>query len=274
MRPTIRRDAILEIVEKEKQVTVEALAAKLDASKETIRRDLISLDACGVLQKYHGGARLRQPAINAELGEGKFKTRLSQNRDAKRAIAKAAAALFADGDSLFIDTGSTTVVFAEELAKLSDLTVITNSTAIVGQLTRANNIHRIYLIGGEFSPDASETVGALAIDQIRRFNAQHVVLTVGAVQAPGILDFDLRETEIARAMIEQAQHVTVLADRSKFDRAGVFGVASLDAIDRIVTDAEPPAAIADALRKAKVEVVVAPSTESVPVKATRRASRR
>lgn len=257
MRLSARRDAIVEIVDKEKQVTVEDLALKLDASRETIRRDLASLDAEGLIQKYHGGARARPPTDRAAISEGRFKTRLSENREAKRAIAKAAADLFADGDTLFIDTGSTTVVFAEELARLKDLTVITNSTAIAASLAKAEHRHRIYLIGGEFAPDASETVGALAVEQIKRFNAQHVVLTVGAVQTSGILDFDLKEAEIARAMLEQSQTVTVLADHSKFGRAGVFHVAPLGAIDRLVTDSSLPNDIGDALRKAEVDLIVA-----------------
>lgn len=263
MRPSIRRDAIVEIVEREKQITVEGLAAKLDASRETIRRDLTSLDAEGLIQKYHGGARVRPLMERAAIGEGRFRTRLSENRDAKRAIARAAVNLFANGDTLFIDTGSTTVLFAEELARLSDLTVITNSTAIAESLTRAEQRHRVYLIGGEFAPDASETVGALAIEQIKRFNAQHVVLTVGAVQTSGILDFDLKEAEVARAMIEQSQTVTVLADNSKFGRAGVFQVAPLETIDRIVTDAQLPVKLGEALGSANVETIVASTTDGV-----------
>lgn len=257
MRLSVRRDAIVDIVEKQKQVTVEDLAAQLAASKETIRRDLASLDSDGLIQKYHGGAKARQATDKAAIGEGRFKTRLMENREAKRLIARAAASLFSNGDTLFIDTGSTTVLFADELAKLSDLTVITNSTMIAATLARAEQRHHVYLIGGEFSADASESVGALAVEQIKRFNAQHVVLTVGAVQDAGILDFDLKEAEIAQSMIEQAQTVTVLADHSKFGRAAVFNVARLETIDRIVTDSGLPADVGDALGKANVEVIVA-----------------
>lgn len=259
MRISIRRNTIVEIVEREKQVTVERLAAQLDISKETVRRDLTFLAGDGLIQKFHGGAKVRTTMDGTAIGEGRFRTRLLENREAKRAIARAATSLFASDDTLFIDTGSTTLVFAEELARLTDLTVITNSTAIAASLARAEQRHHVYLIGGEFSFDASETVGPLAIEQIRRFNAQHVVLTVGALQTSGILDFDIKEAEVARTMIEQSQTVTVLVDHSKFDRAGVFSVAPLDAIDRIVTDVELPPHLDEALRKANVETVVASS---------------
>lgn len=260
MRVSARRSAIIEMIAQKKQITVEELALAFKSSRETIRRDLASLDAGGLIQKYHGGARLRAAPSRITATEARFKTRLSENNEAKRAIANAAATLFRDGDALFIDTGSTTVIFAEALSRLQNLTVITNSTAIAALLAGAERRHRVYLIGGEFAPDASETVGALAIEQIRRFNAQHAVLTAGAIQPSGILDFDIKETDIARAMIEQSKTVTVLADHSKFGKAGVFQVADIASIDSIVTDAEPPADFRDAFRGAGVNLVVAMET--------------
>lgn len=257
MKIAARRDAIIEIIEREKHAAVEDLASALDASKETIRRDLAYLDSLGRLQKYHGGARMVVADAAPEAAEGRFRKRLQENRAGKKSIARAAARLFRDGDTLFIDTGSTTVIFAEELARLRDLTVITNSTAIAATLTKAGNRHCVYLIGGEFAPDASETVGALAVEQIRRFNAQHVVLTVGAALGAGIFDFDLKEAEIAKAMLEQAQVATVLADRGKFGRAGVFQVAPMSMIDRLVTDAPLDAPLSAALSGVDVELIVA-----------------
>jgi DeoR family glycerol-3-phosphate regulon repressor len=83
------------------------------------------------------------------------------------------------------------------------------------------------------------------------------VLAVGSVETVGILDFDVREADVARAMITQARSVTALADASKFGRRGLIKVASLDAVSRVVTEADPPAEIASALRDAGVSVIKA-----------------
>jgi DeoR/GlpR family transcriptional regulator of sugar metabolism len=177
----------------------------------------------------------------------------------KRAIARRAAALFQEGDTLFVDTGSTTMYFAEELSTRSGITTITNSVSIAAIMARGSDGTRVFLIGGEYRDEAAENIGVLAIEQISRFSAQHVVLTVAALDQRGAMDFDLQEAEIARAMIEQAREVTVILDSSKFEKTALFGVCPLATIDRIVCEAPPSTQLADALRAASVEVVIGES---------------
>ncbi len=260
MRPSMRREAIVRIVGDTGQVTVEDLAQQLGSSRETIRRDLASMDKDGLVRKYHGGARALAPSVvdnpsNPEVTEGRFATRMHENRDGKRAIGKAAAALFREGDVLFVDTGSTTVVFAEYLAQLRGITVITNSLKIAEIMGAANAGHRVFMIGGDYDADASENLGALALQQIGQFHAEHVVLTVGSVHERGVRDFDLREAEIARAMIANADRVTVLADASKFSRPAIFDVAEIGKIDRIVTDVPPAPGMTKVLEASGVSVI-------------------
>ena len=157
---------------------------------------------------------------------------------------------------MFVDTGTTTLLFAEELAQASGLTVITNSAAIAALAARSTS-NTTFLIGGEYRADGTESLGPLAVEQIGRFHAVHAVLAVGSVETVGILDFDLKEAEVARAMIAQARSVTVLADASKFGRGGLIKVAPLSAVERIITEAEPPRGIASALRDAGVSIIVA-----------------
>lgn len=255
MGPEQRRDRIVDLLRERERVSVEFLAAELAASPETLRRDLAALASRGVIRKYHGGASLPEP-----LGEGAFHTRLSEHPREKRAVARRAAALFQPGDTLFVDTGTTTVVFAEELARGTGLTVVTNSATIAQLIGRSGN--RAFLLGGEYRDEAAQTLGALAVDQIRHFHAGHAVLTVGAIEPTGLMDYDLCEAELARAMIAQAQTVTVVADASKLGRRGLFLVCPLARIDRLVIDAPPTGALADALRAAAVEMILAePSPE-------------
>lgn len=256
MRPHERHEEIIRLVTRRGEVGVDQLAEELGVSRETIRRDLVGLDELGRLQKFHGGAKLRSVAATEIGGEGPFAARMAENLAAKRQIAKAAASLLSPGDSLFIDTGTTTVLFAEAVAGLSGLTVITNSTRIAS-LVSSGGDNKVFLIGGAFSMDASETVGSLAVEQIARFRARHAFLTVGALDSTGLLDFDEAETQIARAMIERVETVTVLADASKFNKRGIFEVTGWDRIQRLVTDDEPPANIAQAMEAAgAVEVIV------------------
>jgi DeoR/GlpR family transcriptional regulator of sugar metabolism len=256
MRPTIRRERIEQVVRERERVTVDALAELLGTSRETIRRDLTDLAERGRVRKIHGGATMSEPKVPDTDFEGSFQGRLLENADAKRAIARRAIQLFQPGDTLFVDTGTTTLWFAEELAAAAGLTVITNSAAIAALAARGAS-NATYLVGGEYKADGTENLGPLAVEQIGHFHAIHAVLAVGSIESVGILDFDVREADVARAMIAQARSVTVLADASKFHRGGLIKVAGLDAVARIVTEAAPPDEIAVALSDAGAEVILA-----------------
>lgn len=262
MRPTDRRDVIVDLVREHERVTVDFLAHQLTTSCETIRRDLTELAARGLIRKFHGGATLPDLAGIGLKAEGSFQARMQENLREKRAIGRRAAALFSPGDTLFIDTGTTTVIFAEELARLSRLTVITNSLSIAQTIARGEG-NRAFLLGGEYSDDASENLGTLAVEQVSRFHATYAVLTVGAIEPDGILDYNLNEAEIARAMVAQARHVTVLADSAKFGRSALFQVCPLAVIDRLVVNGAPEGAMSEALRAAEVEMILAPAADGI-----------
>lgn len=249
--PEQRRTMIMDAAREKGRILVTDLAQALSASNETIRRDLNELAASGVLRKFHGGACL--PSL---VKENPFAIRMSEQTSGKRAVAHAAARLFVDGETLFIDTGTTTLFLAEELAKLKDLSVVTNSSAIAASLSRNNN--SVFLLGGQYQPDAGETTGAATIEQIAAYRATHTVLTVGAIHPrDGIMDFSVGEAQVARAMIGQADRITVVADRTKIGRSAFAKVCGLEAIDRLVTDVPPPPEMTDALLGAAVEVIVA-----------------
>jgi DeoR family glycerol-3-phosphate regulon repressor len=253
MRPHERQEKILELLRDNGRVKVDALAEMLNISPETIRRDLTNLASEGLLWKVHGGASLPQPN-----GEGPFQIRMTERLREKRAIARAAAGLFHPGDTLFVDTGSATVLFAEELSRQSGLTVITNSVMIAQIMTRSRNGHRAFLIGGEYSDEAMENLGALAVRQVSQYHAVHAVITVSSLDVDGAMDYALEEAEIARTMIDQARSLTVIADSTKFQKMGLFRVCRLDELDCLVTEALPNDALTEALDKAGVDVHIAP----------------
>src|SRR5262245_37132571 len=129
MRPVERRRKILELVNHSARVTVDDLAESLKTSRETVRRDLSLLSDQGLLRKIHGGAKAAQPATQSAQ-EGTLGERRATAMAEKIRIGRRAAKLFHPGDSLLINCGTTTIFFAEELARLGPFTAITNSTMV------------------------------------------------------------------------------------------------------------------------------------------------
>jgi DeoR family glycerol-3-phosphate regulon repressor len=253
MRPDERRRQIMDLVRQHGRVIVDELAGLLDVSRESIRRDLNVLSTRGLVRKFHGGAEY--PRAD---GENAYRVRMTENVQAKRQIARRAAALFSQGDTLFVDPGTTTEYFSEELAKVAGVSVITNSSAIALNLSGAGVDNQVYMIGGQFHSDRAASYGALAVEQIRLFHASDAVLAVGAINAnAGITNYLIEEAEVGRAMSSRARRVTVLADSSKVGKTALFEVCPLEHIDRLVTERRPEGGFAAALSKAGIEVLVA-----------------
>ena len=250
MRPVERQARIIDLVRTRGRVTVDELVRDFSISAETIRRDLTLLATTGKIQKIHGGA-----VPPRDFGEGAFAQRMRQNTAAKRLIARQTHRLVSPGDTLFIDTGSTTLAMAEELNRIDDLTIVTNSTAIARVISSANESARVYLLGGAYSEDNRQTCGAMAISQLDGFHGDLSIITVGAVAAGvGVMDYNAAEAEIAAAMIARSDRTVILADASKFDRVAPFVVASFDRIDNLVCDSAPTVALAASLEQAGVKV--------------------
>ncbi|MEO3428578.1 DeoR/GlpR family DNA-binding transcription regulator [Pelagibius sp. CAU 1746] len=248
--PKLRREKIAEAVRRHGKVSVEQLALRFKTSHETIRRDLAALAETGSIQKFHGGAKLP-----GRQEEGPFRERMVLNAVAKRVIAEKTARLIAPGDTIFIDTGSTTLMCAEEIAKIGGLTVITNSTRIAAVMSGGGNRTVIFLLGGRFDGDNQETVGPTAISEIQSFHADHALITIGALDAAaGATDFNFDEAQVARAMMENADNLIVVADASKFQRRAAFAVCPLERIGALVCDRVPAGALAGELAAAGVSV--------------------
>jgi DeoR/GlpR family transcriptional regulator of sugar metabolism len=253
MRPKERQDEILSIVEQRERVSVEQLAATLASSRETVRRDLARLSEAGLLRKVHGGAIRLQTAQ-----ESPFDRRLGFRRGEKARIARTAARLLSPGDSLLVDAGSTTVLFAEALAQVGGVTVITNSPLVARALWRGPKTTEVYLLGGRFNGEVNETLGPITLEQIGGLSTDHAMLTIGAIDGAGrFMDFNADEAYVARAMIERARSTTILADGSKLGKTALFEVCDATRVARLVTDAPPPQPIQNVLASQGVELVIA-----------------
>lgn len=251
MKPNERQLKITDIIRREGRITVDELAVTFKSSPETIRRDLSILALSGKVQKIHGGAK-----SSSLQGEGEFQQRMSRNVAAKRYIAEKASKLISSGDTLLINAGSSTVIFAEELTKISNLTIVTSSLDIAKVMGVNKNGTKVFLLGGEYSRDNQQTLGAIAILQLQQFHVQHVILPIGCIDASvGFTDFDASDVAVAQAMISHADHSIVLADSSKFNHTAPFVLGKLDQVDRLVTESLPDKNLLGALRKSCVEVI-------------------
>ena len=246
-----RHAEILKVLEEQGTVSISALAERLSVSLETIRRDVKPLTDMGTVMRVHGAVGLA-----GQVGEAPFQRRMRDNAAAKRAIARAAAALIHDGDSVMLDTGTTTSFLARELTQRRRLTVVTNSSDIARTLATVNG-NRVYMAGGELRSDSGAAFGQSALDFIRPFTVTHAVISAGAIDARGVMDYDLAEAEFARAVLACGEHRITVTDATKFGRRGLITVAGFDAIDTLVTDQTPNAEIGAAITQGGASVIVA-----------------
>ena len=247
-----RQSQIMEAVRLRGACTIGELAGELAVTGETIRRNIQPLVARGLVRRVHGGIVLPEG-----FAEPPFQRRMREHREAKLRIAEAVAAMVADGDSLMLDTGSTTAYVALALGRHSNLLIITNCLEIARTLTSRNG-NRVYLAGGELRADDAAIFGPAALEFVRQFEVDHAVLSIGAVsRRAAFMDYHLCESEFSRAVIGQAAHVIVAADQSTLGRRAAIKVCDADAVDVLVTDAAPPAPYRPRLHAAGVEVRVA-----------------
>jgi DeoR/GlpR family transcriptional regulator of sugar metabolism len=243
-----RQSDILKTLQEMRQVDVTELAQRFGVSGMTIRRDLAELEESGQLQRVHGGAVIRRaPAYGA---------RSSIRASEKGAIARAVAQLIEPGAAVGIDSGTTCHAVAAELARRSDLTVVTN--ALHAAVTAREGGSRVIVLGGLLTPELSLVNPGIA-QPPPQVHLDLLILGCGGLSIDsGITYFDPTEVEVRRMLAGLADRVVVAADHSKFDHKKAMVLGPLDLIDVLVTDRTPPEPLCTALAAAQVEVVVAP----------------
>ena len=252
MRHSKRHAEILRLVRQEGTASIAGLAARLGVSQETVRRDVRPLTDSGQLLRMHGAVTLPH-----QVGEAPFERRLRENAEAKRAIAVQAALHIADGDSVMLDTGTTTSLLARELLKKRNLTVVTNSSDIARTLATVNG-NTVYMAGGELHGDNGAAFGPSATDFVERFKVRHAIISIGAIDSEvGLMDYSLAEAEFARVVLQRGERATVVTDRSKFGRSGLVKVCDFAAVDLLVTDALPDPELVARLHESGVAIEVA-----------------
>lgn len=249
-----RHARILELVDRHGFVSVADIAESFSVSDMTIRRDLGALEEKGMVVRTHGGAVGVGRREVFDAAEPAFSSRRRQNAAAKAAIARAAAKLIAPRESIGLDVGTSTLALAEEIASRRDVTVFTSNLYAAAVLGRRNC--PVHVLGGLVRGPELSVVGSNPREQIRQFYVDKLFLGVSGVIEDGFFDYSPEDTEIKRAFIEQASEIVVLCDASKFGHRSVSKICALDRAAMLVTDRAPPPHLAEALSRAKVELVV------------------
>lgn len=215
-----RREAITELLQAQRAVTVGEIEERFGVSPMTARRDLAELERQGQARRTHGGAVL--PSTSSH--EDSFTARMATATAAKRMLATAAAATVEDGGALFLDSSTTAYHLAELLIREDrPVTVVTNSLPIVDLIaSNARETIELIVAGGQLRRISRSFVGPVAVESLRRHWTDRAFLSVKGIAPDGTLtDADPLEAEVKRTMISQAGHATLLVDGGKLDRRGL-----------------------------------------------------
>lgn len=232
MATSTRRREILHRLLAEGYVEGKDLAVGLGVDVSTIRRDLDALARAGKVQRTHGGAR----PLPGNATDIPYTTKQAQRLAEKAAIGRTAASRVRDGDTIILDSGSTTYEVAAALRDRHGLTVITNDLRIAKFVASMPDV-RLLVTGGELLGSVFTLVGERAVDFLGDYTADWTFLGADAIDPiAGITNTNTLEVPIKRAMIAAGEQVIVVTDSTKFDQRALARVASIDETDLIITD--------------------------------------
>ncbi|MCG2587452.1 MAG: DeoR family transcriptional regulator [Bacteroidetes bacterium] len=233
MRSTVeRRDSIIQIIQKNGKVRVDALSEKFDVSSVTIRNDLDFLEKKGIVHRTHGGALLRKSVYEDPSLEEKQQL----YRKEKQRIGEKAVELIKDGDSILLDSGTTAMEIAQRLNGKKNLTVMTNAINLALKLGNLESMS-VMLTGGLLRKESFSLVGPEAEATISNYYFDKLFLGVDGLDINfGLTTPNPMEAQLNRIMVERAQQVIAITDSSKFGRHSFSYICDVDVISTLITD--------------------------------------
>jgi len=248
-----RRRNLLDLVDEQGQVTVADMVKRFAISAVTVRSDLDALASLGAVVRSHGGAVRRLEATQ----DYPLRTKETLHREEKVRIGKAAAELVQPGETIILDSGTTTAEVARHLKRMKTqpLTVITNALNIAMELADLPGVSLI-MIGGLLRPVSHSFVGPQAEAMMNEFHATRLFLAVDGFDLEnGPSTPDVLEAQLNNVMIRSAREVNVVTDFSKLGRRSVSRIGPFERIQRLITDNRAPQEFTEGLRKRGIEVI-------------------
>ncbi len=228
---TPRQRAIVEHIRDTGRGLVDDLAAAFGTTPQTIRKDLAALAEARLVERFHGGATLA-----AGMAYPRYEVREQTAVAQKAAIGVTAAGLIDDNVTIMVNGGSTTAAAADALRDRVGLRVVTDSVHIADRMRRFQGIE-VMVPGGAVRASDGAIIGDTAVAFVGQFFADVALIGAAAISETGdLLDFDLREAGVARAIIDNARRVILAADRSKLGGSAPVRIGHLRDVDVFVTD--------------------------------------
>ncbi len=248
--PFNRRAKIIDEIESKGTVKVKDLSDMFGVSEVTIRNDLAQLEKKNILVRAHGGAmKFQRVGVDYEL-DIKSKKHLAE----KVKIAKKAVELINDGDTIILDSGTTTLQIAKHLSHLIDLTVITNSLNVAGQLVEFTNV-KVIVLGGNLRRKSLSLIGSIAETNLNNYYCDKVFMGVDGIDSSyGISTPNSEEAHLNNIMIDNSREVIVVTDSSKFLRKSFAFIAPLSKINTIITDDKIPIKEKEEIEKSDINL--------------------
>ncbi|RIK28547.1 MAG: DeoR/GlpR transcriptional regulator [Anaerolineae bacterium] len=248
-----RQKQILSLLSKQGRLSVSEIVGQFSISEATARRDLESLASQGKAQRVHGGVIVVEQAPP----ELPILQRESEQTGEKSSIGRAAAELIADGETVFLGSGTTVLETAKYLRERKNLTVVTNSLPVLNALASAKDITVISL-GGQLRESELSFIGHITEQALAELRVDKVVMgTRGISLEHGLTHDYLPETLTDRAILKIGRTVIIAADHTKIHRVATALLAPLKSIQVFVTDGKAEKKFLQALKKLGIEVVVA-----------------
>ncbi len=252
-----RHEKILKTIELLRTVSVQELKEKLDVSEVTIRKDLNFLEDQGLILRTHGGARLAQDANRMRI----LNVRERENPEKKRIIARRAARIIQEGDTVFLDSGSTCQALAEELRDTGrSVRVITNALPIINILADSEGIS-LYTIGGSFRREAGSFVGPLSLANLGDYQIETGFVGATGFDIKGVFSSqNVIESQLKSQVLESSKRRVILADSTKADVRAFSIFARPENVDILITDSGCPHC--SSLSDVDIEVIIATDEEN------------
>jgi len=249
-----RRRRIVAQVEQQGRATVEELAARFAVSTVTVRGDLEALARTGNLVRSHGGAL--PPA--GPVTDAPLSVKAGRHHDEKMRIAQAALRMIRDGETIILDSGTTTAEIAAQIrqAHFESLTVVTNALNIAMTLAGLPNV-RVLMLGGMLRGMSYSMVGPDAERALSKLTADRLFLGVDGIdQKAGVTTPDPLEAELNALMIRVSREVVAATDSSKFGRRSLSVIAPIRSLHKIITDKGAVREMLEEMRDLGLEVIV------------------
>lgn len=251
-----RQSEILQHLKHVGSATVDELAELFRATPQTIRKDLTTLSEANQISRFHGGAALLAGTVYTG-----FEARREIARAEKESIGKSLASRIPDNCSIILNAGTTTEAVIPHLEHHYGLKVVTDSVHLADKLRHFAGLE-VMIPAGVIRGADGVVLGESAVEFIRQFRADFALVGTAAIAADGaLLDYDLREASVTRAIIAAARHVFLAADCRKFGHGAPVCFGHLEQIDTLITDAGAGKPFLEACAKNGVEVVIADQRE-------------